>query len=92
MVGGSFADLGLNYSNEAGDHYSTNSTKAGWLAGAGVEWLFLNNLSVSAAYFYSAYSNLNLKLPVIYGLADPDGNAHTRVNTNNVLVAFNYWF
>jgi outer membrane immunogenic protein len=91
-VGGSFADLGLNYHNEGGDHYSTSATKAGWLAGVGLEWLFLNNWSVSAEYLYTAYSDLNMKIPTIYGLTDTNGSAHTKLYTNNVEVAFNYWF
>lgn len=91
-VGGSFADVGLRYSNEGGDHYSTQTTKAGWLAGAGIEWKFLNNWSLRADYYYADYNRVNLNIPTVYGLNDPNGGGSARLVTNNVRVAVNYWF
>jgi outer membrane immunogenic protein len=91
-VGVSFADMGINYGNEGGDTYNKNATQAGWLAGAGLEWGFSDDLSVRAEYFYKAYNNLNISIPSVYGLTDPNGSAHLNVNDNTVRVALNYWF
>jgi outer membrane immunogenic protein len=91
-AGGSFAHLGLKYSNERGDSYSNNPTQAGWLVGAGLEWKFSQAWSLRAEYFYTAYGHVNFKIPSVYGLLDPNGYAHAKVNTNNISVAMNYWF
>jgi outer membrane immunogenic protein len=91
-AGGSFADLGMAYNNEGGDYYSTNTTQSGWLVGGGLEWGFTHNWSVRAEYYYIDYSSMNMKIPNIYGLYDPNGNAHVNLNANNVRLAINHWF
>jgi len=91
-VGVSFADMGIKYSNEAGNSYNKTATQAGWLAGAGLEWGFSDDLSVRAEYYYSAYNRLNIAIPSVYGLTDPNGSAHLNVNDNTVRIALNYWF
>jgi outer membrane immunogenic protein len=91
-VGVSFADMGIKYSNEVGNSYNKTATQAGWLAGAGLEWGFSDDLSVRAEYYYSAYNKLNIAIPSVYGLTDLNGGAHLNLNDNTVRVALNYWF
>lgn len=91
-AGASFANAGLTYKNEGGDYYSKNTTQEGWLIGAGIEWSFRQHWSLRAEYSYIDYGNaIQLKLPSVYGLIDPNGNARVDLQTNNVLVAINYW-
>jgi outer membrane immunogenic protein len=91
-AGASFANLGLTYKNEGGDYYSKNTSKTGSLIGAGIEWSFRQNWSLRAEYSYVNYGNtIKLKIPSIYGLIDPNGNARIDLNTNNILIAINYW-
>lgn len=92
FVGGvSFADVGMNYSNEASDFYSKNAGLAGWRVGAGLEWGFAPAWSVSAEYHYTDYNSMNLKIPIVYGLPDANGNAYYNLSTNNIQVSLNYW-
>lgn len=91
-LGGSIADLRLNYKNEGGDHYSTNSTKTAWLIGAGLAWPISDAWSIGLEYFYSDYSTLKMKIPSIYGLLDANGGANLRLSTNNIELSINYWF
>lgn len=91
-AGASFADLGLKYKNEGGDYYSAHTTRAAWLIGAGIEYLLKENWSLRLDYSYVDYGNsITLKIPSVYGLIDPNGNAHTNLNANTVLLALNYW-
>jgi outer membrane immunogenic protein len=91
-AGASFANLGLTYQNEGGDYYSTNTTQAGWLIGAGIEWAFRQHWSLRVEYYYVDYGNaINLKIPSVYGLIDPNGSARVKLNANNFFVALNYW-
>jgi len=91
-VGASFANLGLTYENEGGNYYSNTTTQAGWLIGAGIEWAIMSHWSLRAEYCYVDYGNaINLKIPSVYGLEDPNGNGHIDLSSNNVVVAINYW-
>ncbi|MFZ2315252.1 MAG: outer membrane beta-barrel protein [Gammaproteobacteria bacterium] len=91
-AGASFADLGLTYKNEGSDYYSKNTTKVGWLIGAGVEWAFEQNWSLRLEYAYVDYgSAINMNIPSIYSLEDPNGCARVNLSSNNVLVALSYW-
>lgn len=93
MAGGSLANITLNYHNEDGDYYSKNTTTPGWLVGAGLEWQLAHAWSIRAEYFYAAYNNaLNMKIPDIYGLFDPNGGARVNLNANNIRAAINHWF
>lgn len=92
LAGGSLANLGLTYNNEGGDHYSTRTTKSGWLAGLGLEWPIAPAWSIRAEYFYTDYHHFSMKLPTVYGLSDPTGKARVKLYTNNVRLALNYWF
>lgn len=92
LAGGiSFADLGMNYSNESNDFYSNNTTQAGWRIGGGLEWGFAPAWSVSAEYHYTGYNSMNLDIPRVFGLLDPNGNANFNLATNNIQVSLNYW-
>lgn len=91
-AGASFAKLGLNYRNEGGNYYSTNTTQIGWLIGAGIEWPFKQHWSLRAEYYFVDYGDaINLKIPSIYGLEDPNGNGHVNLSANNVAFSLNYW-
>jgi outer membrane immunogenic protein len=84
--------MGINYSNEGANSYNKSATQAGWLAGAGLEWGFSDDLSVRAEYYYSAYNRLNIAIPNVYGLTDPNGAGHLNVTDNTLKIALNYWF
>ncbi|TAK76434.1 MAG: porin family protein [Gammaproteobacteria bacterium] len=91
-AGASFANVGLTYTNEGGDYYSNTATQAGWLIGAGIEWAFSQHWSLRAEYYYVDYGNaINLNIPSVYGLSDPNGNAQVDLSSNNVAVAINYY-
>lgn len=92
-AGASFAELGLTYENEGGDYYSNNITKLGGLVGVGVEWAFMQHWSIRAEYSYVDYGNsINLNIPSVYYLYDPNGKAQVDLTTSNILMAINYWF
>lgn len=91
-TGASFAHTGLSYKNEGGDLYAKSTTQTGWLIGGGIEWSFKHNWSLRAEYSHVDYGNMTkLKIPSVYGLVDPNGQAHIDLNTNNILVAISYW-
>jgi outer membrane immunogenic protein len=92
FAGASFADLGMNYSNEYEDYYSESTIKTGWLAGAGLEWGFSRDWSVRLEYYYIDYGTIDLDIPTIYDLDDPNGNAKANMTVNNVKLALSYWF
>lgn len=80
------------YKNEGGDYYSRKTTKPRWLIGAGIEWAFMQYWSLRVEYDYVDNGNaINLNLPTIYGLEDPNGHAHVDLASNNIMVAINYW-
>lgn len=92
-TGVSFGNMGLSYSNEAGDTYSKRTTQAGWVLGTGIEYGILNNLSTRLEYIYTDYGNaLHLNLPTIDGIEDPNGSAIATMNTNVLRAAINYRF
>lgn len=92
-AGVTFASQSLGYSNEFGDRYSKSATQTGWVVGAGLEYGFLNGLSVRGEYLYSSYGNsLGMDLPSINGAFDPTGQASANVNSNVVRAALNYRF
>lgn len=91
-AGAGFASIELNYTNEGGDYYSKNTSKAGALIGAGLEWSFRQNWSLRAEYSYVNYGNaIRLVIPSVYGLMDPSGHARVDLNSNNIQLAVNYW-
>ncbi|HRD69192.1 MAG TPA: outer membrane beta-barrel protein [Legionella sp.] len=91
-AGASFINTGLTYKNEGGDYYSNDTSRTGWLIGAGIEWSFSQNWSLRAEYSHTDYGNsINLNIPSVYGLQDPNGNARVSLNTNNISLAINYW-
>jgi opacity protein-like surface antigen len=93
MAGGSVASLGTNYRDEGGDYYSRNGARAGWLVGAGLEWRFAQSWSIRGEYYYNAYNNaLKMRIPLTYGLNDPNGKARVSFDANNIRAAINYWF
>lgn len=91
-AGASFANVGLTYKNEGGDYYSENTTHAGWLIGTGIEWSFIQHWSLRAEYHYVDYGNtINLKIPSVYELEDPNGHGRVKLNSNNIFISINYW-
>lgn len=90
-AGVGLARFAATYTNEGSNYYSTSNTQPGWLLGAGIEWAFLSNWSLRAEYDYTQYGSYNLRLPSVYGLIDPDGNARFDLSTNHVFIALNYW-
>ncbi len=91
-AGASFANLGLTYQNEGGDHYSNTTTAAGWLIGGGVEWAFMQHWSLRAEYNFVDYGDaINLNIPTVYDLFDANGEGQINLKSNTVFVAINYW-
>ncbi|MBX9705402.1 MAG: outer membrane beta-barrel protein, partial [Gammaproteobacteria bacterium] len=91
-AGFSVANLGLTYQNEGGDYYSSNTSAPGWLVGTGMEWVYNKNWSVRAEYSYMYYRNaINMDIPRVYNLMDPNGGAHAKLSSNNVTLSVNYW-
>jgi outer membrane immunogenic protein len=91
-AGVNIAQVELTYKNEGGDEYSKNRAKVGWLIGAGIEWAFKQHWTVRGEYFYANYGNtINLKIPSVYGLEDPNGHANLNLRSNNIVVTINYW-
>lgn len=91
-AGGSFANLGLRYSNEASDSYTASQIQPGYVLGAGLEWAYLAKWSVRLEYYYNSYNELQMNMPTIYTVNDPSGFAHANLYTNNIRAAINYWF
>ncbi|CAM2879184.1 outer membrane protein [Legionella worsleiensis] len=92
LAGASFADYSLAYSNEGNDYFYQVRNKAAPLFGAGIEWAFMNNWTLRAEYSYTNYGTaINLQIPSIYGLLDPEGNARLRLNSNTMQIAISYW-
>lgn len=91
-AGVSFANVDLTYQNEGGDYYYKSTTAPGWLVGTGIEWALSQNLSFRAEYFYVNYGNaINMNIPSVYGLIDPNGGARVNLSSNNVMLSINYW-
>lgn len=91
-AGMSVANLGLTYANEGSDYYSKNASQLGWLVGVGIEWAFMQHWSARAEYDFVDYGNaMNLNLPTIYDLNDPGAKAKVNLNSNNIMLAINYW-
>lgn len=91
-AGGSLANLGLSYHNEGGDHYSKYNLHSGWVVGGGLEWSLSQAWSIRAEYYYDHYgSAINMHIPVVYELVDPNGGLRASLYANNVRVAINYW-
>jgi outer membrane immunogenic protein len=92
-AGVSFANVQLTYNNEGGDYYYKSTTAPGWLLGAGMEWAVNANWSLRAEYSYIDYgSAINMNIPSVFGLIDPNGVAHAKLSSNNIAVSVNYWF
>lgn len=86
-------DFGLKYHHEIGNYYSKNTVQPGWLVGGGFQWGYSHHLSFRAEYFYVHYGTVvNMGIPIIYGLSDPNGAAHVYLNTHNVRFSINYRF
>jgi outer membrane immunogenic protein len=95
-AGVSFASMGLYYDNEeqnSDNAYSTSTTQTGWVLGGGLEYGVLDNLSVRTEYLYTDYGNaLNMSMPNVAGISDPNGAAHVNMSTNVLRAAVNYRF
>lgn len=95
-AGVSFASMGLYYDNEeqnSANAYSTSTTQTGWVLGGGLEYGVLDKLSVRTEYLYTDYGNaLNMNIPNVAGIPDPNGAAHVNMSTNVVRAAVNYRF
>ena len=95
-AGVSFADMGLKYNGQLNginqDFYSKNTSQAGWLVGGGLEWGTTDSISVRGEYYYTAYNTINMAIPNLQSLPDPNGNSHLNLSSHTVRVAINYWF
>ena len=92
-TGMSFGSMGLSYNNEENNTYSVRTTQMGWVLGGGLEYGIFEHLSSRLEYLYTDYGTaLNLSLPTINGISDPDGVIHANMTTNVLRVALNYRF
>ena len=90
-AGGSFANMGLTYTNEASDHYNASQIQPGWVVGGGLEWAYSARWSVRLEYYYNRYNQLQMSMPIIYGVTDLSSGANANLYTNNIRAAVNYW-
>lgn len=91
-LGPSFANLGLTYHNEGGNHYTNTGTQLGWLIGAGLEWAFAERWSLRAEYNYMDYGNaISVNIPTVYDLNDTNGKGQVSLKSNTLYLAVNYW-
>jgi opacity protein-like surface antigen len=57
-----------------------------------MEWAFKKNWSLRGEYSYVNYGNtIQLQIPSVYDLRDPNGNAHVDLSANNIIISVNYW-
>jgi outer membrane immunogenic protein len=92
-AGLSFESMGLYYNNEHNEAYNKSTTQTGWVLGAGVEYGVLDNLSARLEYLYTDYgSALNMNLPTIDSITDPQGSADVKISTNLLRAAVNCRF
>lgn len=92
FIGDNIANFKAYYSNEGGNYYSKNTTRGSFLAGAGLEWGFASNLSAKVEYYYTDYGSINMALPFVYGLYDPNGGSRISLRSNQIKAALSYWF
>ncbi len=85
---------------------SFNSTRVGWTAGGGVEWMFLPNWSLKAEYLYYSLGSISFNNGLLADVVTPPGGAvptggifhsiatqsSTRLNGNIVRAGLNYHF
>ncbi len=91
-AGGSFANLGLVYSNEVANRYTASQIQPGWVVGAGLEWAYSAKWSMRLEYYYNQYNELQMSMPWIYGVFDTGAYAKANLYSNNIRAAVNYWF
>lgn len=92
-AGVSFGSMGLYYNNDVGDAYSKSTTQTGWVLGGGLEYGVLDNFTTRLEYLYTDYGNaLNMNMPTVGGVTDPNGSAHADMSTNVLRAAVNYKF
>ncbi len=78
----------------------TSSNKAGWTAGAGAEWNFMNNLSARLEYKYYDLGTLSnrtladylVNLPALDSYASGYVNSRARFAYNSIELGLNYHF
>ena len=91
-AGVSFANLGMDYSNEGGNTHSSLSFQPGWLVGGGVEWAYTPQWTVRLEYYYARYDELQMPIYDVYGIEDANGHGNLNISTNNIRAALSYWF
>lgn len=92
-AGGSFANLGISYSNETVQSSNTNNQiQSGIVLGGGLEWAYSKKLSFRIEYDYYQYTQLTVKIPYIYDLYDTVGQGSFNLSANSIRGAINYWF
>lgn len=92
-TGVSFAGMSLSYTNEANQHYSKDTVQTGWVLGGGFEYGLLSNLSTRLEYLYTDYGDaLNMGIPDVVGIIDPNGSAHANMSNHVLRAAINYRF
>jgi outer membrane immunogenic protein len=87
-AGGAFAGTNLNVCNVAGVCASDSQNRTGWVAGAGIEFGFLENWSVKLEYLHADFGTKNY-------LSPPVGTFNTRgvsLTDDVVRVGVNYRF
>lgn len=85
--------FGLQYKNEGSDFYTNSNQKIDLLIGTGIEWKTKQTWSAQMEYTYTGFTNsaVDLEIPTVYGLQDPDGHAHARLNSHHIAVSIHYW-
>ena len=90
--GASFANIGINYTNEVANDYSSQKIQTGWVFGGGMEWAYSPQISMRLEYYYNEYPRLGMPISTIYGVEDGAGQAAFNLSANNIRAVFSYWF
>jgi len=92
-TGVSFAGMNLQYASDITGTYTSSTSQAGWVLGAGLEYGVLENLSVRTEYLYTDYGNaMHLNIPTVSGLTDSNGSAQANMSTHVLRAAVSYRF
>jgi outer membrane immunogenic protein len=73
-----------------GGTVSGTFNRTGWLAGGGVEWMFVPNWSVRAEYNHMGFGTINEQLTTTGNLAATPANVKLNIQTGTV--GLNYHF
>ena len=85
-------DLSTGVSLTCGNFTGCGSNNAGWLVGAGVEWMFVPNWTVKVEYDYIGLGNRTFTIPATAPILAGDTFTSNNRNVQEFKFGFNYLF